>query len=142
MMFYRFHVNLFAKPATGEVADAIELRGATRRIIRSAGWSEFLPVTFEQAVAALAALPRMDVEPDGFFVISGDDEVARWQVDGHLFDYGDRVHRVELRGECPPAMFDDLLHCFGWPETPLAFELVREGVAMEETAFREWAAGG
>ena len=36
--------------------------------------------------------------------------------------------------------FDEaLLACFDWPATPLAFELVKEGVALDEAAFREFA---
>jgi hypothetical protein len=96
-------------------------------------------VTFEQAVQALAKLPRLDVEPDGFFVVAGQHGDQRWQLDGHLFDFGDRLHRVELRGSCSPDSFEALLTCFGWPSTMLAFELVREGVALDETAFRQWA---
>ncbi len=36
-------------------------------------------------------------------------------------------------------MFNALLGCFGWPQTPLAFELVMEGVALDEPNFRQWA---
>jgi hypothetical protein len=125
-MLRSFHVNVYARPS--DFASNFSLRDA------------FLPVSFEQALDALTRLPRMDVEPDGFFVLAGETDSVRWQIDGHLFDFGDRMHRVELRGECPAEMFDDLLRCFGWPETPLIFELVREGVALEEAAFREWAA--
>jgi hypothetical protein len=28
----------------------------------------------------------------------------------------------------------------GWPQVPLVFELVMEGVAVDEAAFRQWAA--
>jgi hypothetical protein len=96
-------------------------------------------VTFEQAVDELRKLPRLDAEPDGFFVIAGDDYARRWQVDGHLFDFNDRLHRVQLHGECPPAVFDALLRSFGWPETTLAFELVMEAIVLDEAAFRAWA---
>jgi hypothetical protein len=49
------------------------------------------------------------------------------------------LHRVDLHGQCPRETFDAILACLGWPTTPLLFELVKEGVAMEETEFREWA---
>lgn len=84
-------------------------------------------------------LPRLDAEPDGFFVIAGDHEGVRWQVDGQMFDFNDRLHRVELHGQCPLAAFDDLLRAFGWPDAPLVFELVQEGVALAESEFRAWA---
>ena len=88
----------------------------------------------------------MIFELDGSFVISGDFKRAlasppptatnRWQVDGHLFDFDDRLHRVELHGHCPAAAFDDLLRCVGWPIQPLVFEMVREGVTLDEAGFR------
>jgi hypothetical protein len=71
-------------------------------------------------------------------VISGNDEAGRrWQVDGHLFDFAGRLQRVELHGHCPPAAFDDLLRCLGWPEQSLKFEMVREGQTLDEEHFRD-----
>ena len=138
-MLYWFHVNVFALPANVASRDVIELRGVAVVPI-CATFNSFLPVTFDQALDALKQLPRLNAEPDGFFVISGDHGGVRWQVDGHLFDFNDRLHRVELHGQCPPAAFDELLRSFGWPAKLLAFELVQEGVALDETAFRQWAA--
>jgi hypothetical protein len=139
-MMYRFHTNIFALPLHAKVGRSIELRGVCVTTLQGQPFDAFLTVTFEQAVDALIELPRLDAEPDGFFVIAGDDDGRRWQVDGHLFDFGGRLHRVELHGECPPADFDALLRSLGWPQTQLAFELVREGVALDEAAFRQWAA--
>ena len=139
-MLYRFHANLFARPPHAVESDVVELRSLTLPTIRAASFNTFFDVTFEQALEALAQLPRVDAEPDGFFVVAGDQNGRRWQVDGHLYDFNDRLHRVELHGECPPDVFDALLACTGWPATPLAFELVMEGVAFDEVAFRRWAA--
>jgi hypothetical protein len=139
-MLYRFHCNVFARPSQAEVGEPVELRGLRLCTQRTRAFDAFLLVTFEQSIGALAKLPRLDAEPDGFFVIAGDNDGRRWQVDGHLFDFGDRLHRVELHGECPPQTFDSLLECIGWPATPLVFELVMEGIALDETAFRAWAA--
>jgi len=107
---YRFHVNVFGPPFS---------------------------CTWEQTAAALEALPRMIFEPDGSFVVSGGVGPDRWQVDGHLFDFDNRLHRLELHGQCPPEAFDELLACVGWPAESLSFELVREGVTLEEAAFRQ-----
>lgn len=107
---YRFHVNLFGQPFT---------------------------CTWEQAAAGLEALPRMMFEPDGSWIFSGGVGAERWQVDGHLFDFADRLHRVELHGACPPAAFNQLLTCFGWPQTPLLFEQILEGTQLGEVEFRE-----
>ncbi len=106
---YKFHVNLFAQP---------------------------FHCTWEQAAASLEALPRMMFEPDGSWIFSGGVGVERWQIDGHLFDFDNRLHRVELHGECPVEAFDQLLTCFGWPATPLIFEQVIEGLRLDEPTFR------
>jgi hypothetical protein len=136
---YHFHVNLFAVPVHVAASEAVQLRGFAVAPI-SATFNAFFPLSFEQALVALKVLPRLDAEPDGFFVIAGEQDGVRWQVDGQLFDFNDRLHRVELHGQCPPDVFDALLRCFGWPAQPLAFELVQEGVALEEVPFRQWAA--
>jgi hypothetical protein len=114
---YRFHVNIFADPKEASFA-----------------------VTWEEAAAALEELPRMIVEPDGSFVVSGNDERgSRWQVDGHLFDFAGRLQRCEVHGHCPAQAFDDLLRCVGWPDQRLMFETVMEGLRLDEQAFRQHA---
>jgi hypothetical protein len=143
-MLYRFHANLFARPDGLHEGTPLHLRDKPLKPLRTEEgrppiFDAFFSTTFEQALTALARLPRLDAEPDGFFVIAGDYQGKRWQIDGHLFDFNDRLHRVELHGECPAGAFDSLLACFGWPATPLAFELVQEGVALDEIAFRTWA---
>jgi hypothetical protein len=143
-MLYRFHANLFSRPENLMAGPNVELRGASRPTLRGSNrepptFSRYFELTFEQALDALKKLPRLDAEPDGFFVIAGDHEGRRWQIDGHLFDFNDRLHRVELHGECPHEALDLLLRCFGWSMTPLVFELVMEGVALDEDQFRSWA---
>ena len=138
-MLLRFHANIFALPPQSATGVPITLRGAALTTLRSQTFDAFLPVTFEDAYDALAKLPRIDIEPDGFFVISGEVNACRWQLDGHLFDFSNRLHRVELHGDCPPESLDAIFACIGWPQTPLAFELVKEGVAFDEPAFRQFA---
>ena len=105
----RFHVNLFADP---------------------------FACTWEQAAERLQRLPRMIFEPDGSWIHSGGAGPDRWQVDGHLFDFAGRLHRVELHGCCPEESLDKLLRCFGWPEQEVVFEQVRAGVRLTEAQFR------
>lgn len=140
-MLYQFHANIFARPRQAVVGDPIALRGQALPTIRPASFTAFYEITFEQARDALAQLPRLDIEPDGFFVVTGDHDGHRWQLDGHLYDFNDRLHRVELHGQCPSDALDALLRCLGWPATPLIFELVMEGLALDEPAFRTWASG-
>ncbi|QDT70920.1 hypothetical protein [Lacipirellula limnantheis] len=139
-MLFRFHANIFALPPQDSNGGRITLRGVELHTLRSQTFDAFFSVAFEEAYDALAQLPRIDIEPDGFFVISGDLDGRRWQLNGHLYDFGDRLHRVELHGDCPPESLDAILACIGWPQTPLAFELVMEGVALDEAAFRQFAA--
>ena len=136
----RFHANIFVLPPQTAVGAPVTLRGVEIPTLRPQIFDAFFPLAFEQAYDALAQFPRIDIEPDGFFVISGDLDGKRWQLDGHLYDFEDRLHRVELHGECPARSLDAILACFGWPQTPLAFELVMEGVALDEAAFRQFAA--
>ena len=143
-MLYRFHTNVFARAEGLTIGAPIALRGLTVTPLCAADGSSptfqaFFPVTFDHTLNALTKLPRLDAEPDGFFVIAGESDGQRWQVDGHLYDFNDRLHRVELHGQCPPDAFDAIIACIGWPAMSLAFELVREGVALAEMDFRTLA---
>lgn len=108
-------------------------------------------VSFEAAAAALEAIDRMFFEPDGAFVWTGsaagdaanggDATAAAWQLDGVLYDRGGRVEYVEVKGNAPPDVLEALWTALGWPATPLTFQLMREGVVLDEPAFRAWLAG-
>lgn len=89
------------------------------------------PVSWEEAEARLAALPRMLIEPDGSFVWVSSSPVERWQVDGQFVGDGGALRLVELRGSCPAAALDNLLDAFGGREQPWVFELVVEGIALD-----------
>jgi hypothetical protein len=94
--------------------------------------------TFEEASEALAALPRMFIEPDGAFVWVSTSEPA-WQLDGVLYDGAGRLWYVELKGRCDEEDFNLFLSALGWPQTTLVFQLVREGEWFCEQAFRQFA---
>lgn len=102
--------------------------------------AEPMAIGFDDALGRLDRLPRMFVEPDGAFVWTSPREGVRWQVDGNAFERSGRLHLVDLKGSCPAASFDDLLACFGWPEQPLAVQLVRAGVFLDLDTFRRHAA--
>ena len=144
MARYELDANLYARPNGLDATEPISLRGLTiQRLTRRGApihFDQFLPVSFEQAVSAMQRLPQLDVEPDGYFVFSGHAESQRWQIDGHLYDFSDRLHRVQLAGCCPREHFDLLLACFGASQAELVFELTREGVVLDEVEFRRWAA--
>src|SRR5437870_11506687 len=90
----------------------------------SPGNARALPVTFEEATAALQLLERLFIEPDGSFVWTGSTADGQpWQVDGNLIDRGEALAYVELKGRCPEEQFNRLLAVFGWPQAKLMFHL-------------------
>jgi hypothetical protein len=100
-----------------------------------------LPITFDQAIAALQRLERLFIEPDGAFVWTGvTADGAPWQVDGNLIDRGDALAYVELKGRCLEGQFNRLLSAFGWPQETLCFHLPQRGVLLSEEDFRNVAA--
>ena len=111
------------------------------RDLGSGGVAAFLPA-FDLALEALQSLDRLFIEPDGSFVWTGSAADGEpWQVDGNLIDRGDALAYVELKGRCPEEQFDQLLTAFGWPRAALSFHLPQRGVMLDETNFRQLAAG-
>ena len=142
MNVYTLEARIQARPAEALKGECVELRGAAYRplVIRPAMLAAAVfPVTFEQAEAAMAVLPRLFIEPDGSFVWVADDAQRSWQVDGNLYDRDGRLVYVEAKGSCPAEAFDQLLRAVGWPDVPLVFQLIREAVYLDETAFRRYA---
>jgi hypothetical protein len=141
-----FHATLHARSPEVLSGGAIELRGALTPtlIVPPAALAHPFAMTFEEAVAALERLDRMFVEPDGSLVwvssSAGEATTDLWQLDGNLFDRNGRLLFVDLKGSCPETELDRLLAVFGWPGTPVLFELTREAVFLDETQFRRYAA--
>ena len=98
-----------------------------------------MAVGFDEALARLGRLERTYAEPDGSFVQASPTGGEAWQVDGNAAEMNGRILTVDLKGQCPPAAFDRLLECFGWPEEPLMVQLVRAGVFLDEETFRRHA---
>ena len=94
-----------------------------------------LPVTFDAALAALAELPRLFIEPDGSFVWTSPPGEAAWQVDGMLVDGGETLYYCELKGSCPSGALDQVVAAVSGNATP-QFEMVEEGTVLGEGAFR------
>jgi len=98
-----------------------------------------MTIEFDDAIRQLAGLERMYAEPDGSFVWTSTREGLSWQVDGNLFEKDGRVLLVDMKGGCPPAEFDRLLGCFGWPGEAVMMQLVRPAVFLDEATFRRHA---
>jgi hypothetical protein len=120
---YRFHV----------IVQAADAQGCPVPLWRQ---------SFEEVVARLSRMPRLDIEPDGALVWVGVDAAgSRWQVEGTLVDGGAAVAYIELKGCCPPEAWEALLGALGWPDQPLVYQLPREGRWLTERQFRAHAAG-
>lgn len=138
-----FHTNLFATPTKLTAGPTVVLRGEEFTALVGPDGSpplfdRPLPPTFEELQESLHEIPRMDIEPDGYFLIAGGEAAGeRWQIDGHLFEYEDRMHRVEIHGSCPPEVLTQLVACCGADD--LVYQLVMEGVTLSETDFHRWA---
>lgn len=140
----RLHANLYAAPAVSVVGPSATLRGLALPTLRGEDggpprFLEPLGETFEGAQAALAALPRCDCEPDGFFLLTGHEGERFWRLNGHMSEYEERLHRVELNGECPEAALATTLGCLG-ADAAAVFELVAEGVTLSRDDFLRYAA--
>jgi hypothetical protein len=95
------------------------------------------PCSFEEAVAALEALPRMFVELDGSFVWRSPDEEQRWQLDGCLYDREGRLQYVELKGACSRARFAEFLGCLNADRSALNVQFVREAETIPLAEFEQ-----
>lgn len=96
-------------------------------------------VTFDLAAERLQALPRFYYEPDGSFAWFAAAGEAPWRLEGNLFDRGDELAYVDLKGTCPEADFDAILTALRWPQSSLLFQLPQVGVYLDEPDFRRFA---
>ncbi len=141
---YRFHATVHAKPSAatlGPPLDFGERSFPTLMVDRETLGGVTFSCSFEDAQFKLTKLGRMYCEPDGSFVWVSPQNELLWQVDGNLYDRNERLLFVDIKGTCPAEEFDRLLSCFGWPETPLMFQLVHEAVFLVEAEFRRWCEG-
>ena len=128
-----FHVSLHARGEGVEVGRAVEISGCSVQTLNvPTGDLQRFAISFEQACDALQEIGDFYVELDGSFFW----RQADWQIEGNLYDVGGRLLYVELRGYCPQQQFQRLLEAFGWPETKVLIQLVREGTYVELDEFR------
>lgn len=144
---YAFEIALRARPENAVAGrDFVDEWGAWPTLeIPKESLAAPMAIGFDDAFERLAAIERMFAEPDGSFVWACSASPAmpgepRWQVDGNAFDRDGRVVLVDLKGRCPAVEFDRLLAAFGWPGQPMAMELVRPAVVLDEGTFRRHAA--
>ncbi|MFO1062338.1 MAG: hypothetical protein U0892_00510 [Pirellulales bacterium] len=103
----------------------------------SASTFERLPVSFERLIEQLQVLPRMFVELDGSFVWTGTivETCDTWQLDGMIYDDGDRVLYIELKGCCTAEEWRQLLTATTAEPDLMTVELVESGRIVSGHAF-------
>ena len=138
---YLFHVTIHARSSDLRPGDAIDLDRRTYRPLAVApgNLAGPLPVSLDEALEALAKLPQMFCEPDGWLACTSPPRSPRWEITGQLTEHDGRLHTLELKGACPAERFDQILGTIGRPGTALVFQLLREGVYLDEAEFRRWA---
>jgi len=109
----------------GPVEQIGPLRRPTLRV--SPQWAAaMLPLTFEEALKRLEALPLAYTEPDGSFSWSNAG-AAPFQFQGLLHDRGDRLSHVEILGHGDEAALMRLIAAVAGDLKELMIQSVREG---------------
>jgi hypothetical protein len=75
-------------------------------------------VSFEALAEQLQSFERMYFEMDGSFVWTGATPKP-WQLDGMVYDLGNQIQRIELKGQCPRAQWQMLLKALNHPQQAL-----------------------
>jgi hypothetical protein len=132
MLPKRFHIALHGRPASATAGKAISIEGRqVRPLISEEPLSQTpLPVTFEEAEAALRRLPRLYFEPDGSFGWFSAPGEPRWEIGGMLYDRGDQVMYAEVTGACPAAEFHQLAEGLGEAREGLIVQLIEQAVFL------------
>jgi hypothetical protein len=141
-MFYSFRVCIHPLARGAAVGNDVDVHGRKVQSLQISPAAARVPhaVTFDRCAEMLATLPRMFIEPDGSFVWTGEQAGRAWQIDGVLYDQGERLAYAEVSGLAPADEFDQLLAALGWPAAPLMFQLMPTGVFVSEAEFRRVSA--
>ena len=130
-----FHCVIHASPPQLPAAKILEIRNVAMSAVTLPRLETRFRSSFEFAAKRMEKLPRFFFEPDGSFVWVVEQE-RRFQLDGSLYDDGQYLVNVELKGSCTLDMLDEFLSCLGWPDEAVLFQLVQRGIYLSETEFR------
>lgn len=97
----------------------------------SAPWGR----TFDEALAAIGALPQLYTEPDGSFVWTSLPDEERWQLFGCLYDRGLELAYIDLFGSCDRSWLSRFLDCVRGPAAGLMMQDRVRGLFFAERAF-------
>lgn len=82
-----------------------------------------IAISFELLAERLQALERLYFEMDGSFVWTGSIPCP-WQVDGMVYDRGQQIQRIELKGQFPWNEWNMLLEALNHPlQSLVAYDL-------------------
>lgn len=141
MRWLHFFVTVHARPPAAQAGKPLLLGNLSVMPLEVPPEALGTPwdLSFEQAYQRLQQIERLFAEPDGSFFWGSARGEAPWQIEGALFDRQGRLLCVDIRGTCPQWALDRLLSALGWPQTPLMFQLMREGLYLDEADFRRYA---
>lgn len=121
------HVHLYSCPTHASSGPSIELLGIALPTLVCPGISQTqFEMSFEEAAERLQSLERLSFEMDGSFVWAGSIGDDSWQLYGMLYDYGDRLQRIELQGACPLEKWRQLQTIFDRETRPQVAQLLPE----------------
>ncbi len=103
--------------------------------IETSDLSDCLSVFFDDVLEQLQQWPRMFAEPDGSWVWVAEDASNGWQLDGQLHDGPTGLLAMEVKGHAPVACWEALLRTLAWPDRRILFQLIREGIYLDEQEF-------
>ena len=136
-----FHITLHARPAQVLTSGEREIGS---KVVATVHFDTSSPATwesaFEDAAARLTRLPRMFFELDGSFVCSGENPAGdRWQLEGQLYDRDGHIVFLELKGNCPEHVFDEVLSAAGPGPRGVVIQLTQQAVFVSCEQFRQIA---
>lgn len=85
-------------------------------------------VSMEQLGQLLAAQPRCYFEWDGSFVWTGEEDGSAWTLSGMIYDCGNQISRVELRGTAPERPVQQIVRWLQLPPRELACQHMDSGM--------------
>lgn len=109
-----------------------------------------LRVSLETALANLEQLPRMFVELDGSFLWTGPrsdtpsdsrSDSKHWQLEGTIYDDGQVVRYIDLRGDCPLSAWKTFLAALEATLDAVTLELVESDLIVAGTWLERQLAG-
>ena len=92
-----------------------------------------LYVSLETALANLEQFPRMFVELDGSFLWTGQSPEApshQWQLEGTIYDDGQVVRYIDLRGDCALSAWKTFLAAFEATLATVTLQLVEDDLIV------------